>query len=142
MHTTRTLHQPARHARRRFLKTVAIGASYVGLGAMGVTRALAANTPVRITSGLLATTHGMSWLGVEADIYRKHGIDASFPVSLEVGGPEAVNGLLRGDWDLPYRYHSHGGELSQRTGRRGTSAQHRGTRIPVHRGAARIQVPI
>jgi ABC-type nitrate/sulfonate/bicarbonate transport system substrate-binding protein len=42
----------------------------------------------------------MSWLGVEAGIYRKHGIDASFPSSVEVTGPEAVNGLLRGDWEF------------------------------------------
>jgi ABC-type nitrate/sulfonate/bicarbonate transport system substrate-binding protein len=62
--------------------------------------ALAVGTPVRITSGLRATTHGMSWLGVEAGIYRKHGIDVSFPSSVEVTGPEAVNGLLRGDWEF------------------------------------------
>jgi len=60
---------------------------------------LAADTKVRMTSGLRATTHGMSWYGAEAGIFKKHGLDVSYP-AIEMGGPEAAAGLMRGEWEF------------------------------------------
>ena len=60
---------------------------------------MAADTKVRMTSGLRATTHGMSWYGAEAGIFKKHGLDVSYP-AIEMGGPEAVAGLMRGEWEF------------------------------------------
>ena len=61
--------------------------------------ALAANTKVRMTAGLRATVQCAIWLGTETGVFKKHGLDVSIP-TLEVGGPESVAGLLRGDWDF------------------------------------------
>ncbi len=61
--------------------------------------ALAADAKVRITTGLRATTHGMSWYGAETGIFKKHGLEVSFP-AIEMGGPEAAAGLMRGDWEF------------------------------------------
>ncbi|MBI3517079.1 MAG: ABC transporter substrate-binding protein [Proteobacteria bacterium] len=61
--------------------------------------AWAADVKVRMTTGLRATTQCVTWLGTETGIFKKHGLDVSLP-KLEVGGPESVAGLLRGDWDF------------------------------------------
>jgi len=54
---------------------------------------------VRITTGLLAASQSVAWIGAAAGIFAKHGLRASFP-RLEVGGPESVAGLLRQEWDF------------------------------------------
>jgi ABC-type nitrate/sulfonate/bicarbonate transport system substrate-binding protein len=54
---------------------------------------------VRIVTGLRAATQCIAWIGTEAGVFRKHGVDAVFP-KLEVGGPQSVAGLLRGDWEF------------------------------------------
>jgi len=59
----------------------------------------AADTKVRMTTGLVAATHSIAWIGAVAGIFRKYGLDVTFP-SLEVGGPESVAGLARGDWEF------------------------------------------
>ena len=61
--------------------------------------ALAADVKVRMTTGLRATVQCAIWLGTETGVFKKHGLDLSIP-KLEVGGPESVAGLLRGDWDF------------------------------------------
>jgi ABC-type nitrate/sulfonate/bicarbonate transport system substrate-binding protein len=60
---------------------------------------MAAETKVRMTTGVRGTHQSMSWLGAEAGIFKKHELDVSFP-AIEVGGPEAAAGLLRGDWEF------------------------------------------
>lgn len=60
---------------------------------------MVAYTKVRMTSGLRATTHGMSWYGAEAGIFKKHGLDVSYP-AIEMGGPEAAAGLIRSEWEF------------------------------------------
>ena len=60
---------------------------------------LAVDTKVRMTTGLRATVQCAIWLGTETGVFKKHGLDVSIP-KLEVGGPESVAGLLRGDWDF------------------------------------------
>jgi ABC-type nitrate/sulfonate/bicarbonate transport system substrate-binding protein len=79
------------------------GAGIAALGALpggfAVRSTMAADTKVRITTGLRATTHSMSWLGAEAGIFKNQGLDVSFP-AIEMGGPDAAAGLIRGDWEF------------------------------------------
>lgn len=55
--------------------------------------------PVRLVTGLRAATQSIAWIASRAGLFQKHGLSATFP-RLEVGGPECVAGLLRGDWDF------------------------------------------
>lgn len=64
-----------------------------------VSSALVPGMKVRMTTGLRATVQCAIWLGTETGVFQKHGLDVSIP-RLEVGGPESVAGLLRGDWDF------------------------------------------
>ena len=54
---------------------------------------------LRMVTGSRAASESVGWIGAEAGIFRKHGLDVKFP-SLEVGGPQAATGLARGDWDF------------------------------------------
>ena len=84
---------------RRFVLTA--GASALALGTLpplsGDQWAKASGTKVLMTTGLRATSHSIAWIGNEAGVFRKHGLDVNFP-TLEVGGPETAAGLMRGDW--------------------------------------------
>jgi ABC-type nitrate/sulfonate/bicarbonate transport system substrate-binding protein len=53
----------------------------------------------RIATGLRATLQSLGWIGVEAGIFRRLGLDASVP-GLETGGQAAAAGLVRGDWEF------------------------------------------
>jgi ABC-type nitrate/sulfonate/bicarbonate transport system substrate-binding protein len=57
--------------------------------------------PVRVATGLLATWQSTAWLGAEAGIFKKRGIDLTLP-AIAVGGPEAAAGLSRGDWEFAH----------------------------------------
>jgi len=54
---------------------------------------------VRIVTGLRATSQSLAWIGTEAGIFKRLGIEISFP-AMETAGPEAAAGLVRGDWDF------------------------------------------
>jgi ABC-type nitrate/sulfonate/bicarbonate transport system substrate-binding protein len=54
---------------------------------------------VRIATGLRAATQSIAWIGAKIGSFEKYGLNVTFP-RLEVGGPECVAGLLRGDWDF------------------------------------------
>jgi hypothetical protein len=56
---------------------------------------------VRVATGLLATWQSTAWLGAEAGLFKKRGIEMSLP-ALAVGGPEAAAGLTRGDWEFAH----------------------------------------
>jgi ABC-type nitrate/sulfonate/bicarbonate transport system substrate-binding protein len=56
---------------------------------------------VRAATGLLATWQSTAWLGAEAGLFKKRGIDMSLP-AIAVGGPEAAAGLIRGDWEFAH----------------------------------------
>jgi ABC-type nitrate/sulfonate/bicarbonate transport system substrate-binding protein len=58
-----------------------------------------ANDRARIVTGLRATVQSLGWIGTEAGIFRRLGLDVTFP-TLETGGPEAAAGLVRGDWEF------------------------------------------
>jgi len=56
---------------------------------------------VRVATGLLATWQSTAWLGAEAGVFRKRGIDLILP-AIAVGGPQAAAGLIRGDWEFAH----------------------------------------
>jgi ABC-type nitrate/sulfonate/bicarbonate transport system substrate-binding protein len=62
---------------------------------------LTAAQRVRVATGLLATWQSTAWLGAEAGLFKKRGIEMSLP-ALAVGGPEAAAGLTRGDWEFAH----------------------------------------
>lgn len=84
-------------SRRKFIGR--IGAAAAVPSCLAVGSALAADTNVRMATGLRATSQCVTWLGVEMGVFKKHGLDVN-TLKLEVGGPESVAGLLRGDWDF------------------------------------------
>lgn len=86
---------------RRRLITAGAGAAALSTvpGGISLRSAMAADTKVRMSTGLRATIQSISWIGSEAGVFRKHGLDVSFP-KLEVGGPEAAAGMMRGDWEF------------------------------------------
>jgi ABC-type nitrate/sulfonate/bicarbonate transport system substrate-binding protein len=59
----------------------------------------AQSRPARIVTGLRATFESLGWIAEEAGIFRRLGLKVVFP-RLETGGPEAVAGVVRGDWDF------------------------------------------
>src|SRR6185437_3836284 len=75
--------------------------------AHGLTLRLGAITPcgsggtVRVATGLLAMWQSTAWLGAEAGLFKKRGIDMTLP-AIAVGGPEAAAGLIRGDWEFAH----------------------------------------
>ena len=88
---------------RRRLITVGAGAAALGVlpGVSAINSAKAADTKVRMATGVRATTQCMAWIGAEAGTFRKHGLEVEFP-KIEVGGIEAARGLVRGDWDFSH----------------------------------------
>jgi ABC-type nitrate/sulfonate/bicarbonate transport system substrate-binding protein len=60
-----------------------------------------ASQHVRVATGLLATWQSTAWLGAEAGLFKKRGIDVTLP-AIAVGGPQAAAGLIRGDWEFAH----------------------------------------
>jgi len=86
--------------RREFLQLIA-GAAAVPTIAFDPVAAQIALRPVRVATGLLATWQSTAWLGSEAGIFRKRGIDMSLP-AIAVGGPQAAAGVIAGDWEFAH----------------------------------------
>src|SRR5882672_410666 len=91
---------PQSVSRRRFLGLVAGVTAAVPLSAWSQANQ-ASVRPVRAATGLRATWQSTSWLGAEAGIFKKHGIDMTLP-AIAVGGPEAGAGFVRGDWEFAH----------------------------------------
>lgn len=53
----------------------------------------------RIVTGLRATLESLGWIAMEVGIFKRLGLECTFP-RLETGGPEAVAGVVRGDWEF------------------------------------------
>src|SRR5689334_24072917 len=87
-------------SRRQVLR---VGAGSVAIAAVSPNLASQAETlqPVRVATGLLATWQSTAWLGAEAGIFKKRGIDMTLP-AIAVGGPQAAAGLIRGDWEFAH----------------------------------------
>jgi ABC-type nitrate/sulfonate/bicarbonate transport system substrate-binding protein len=56
---------------------------------------------VRVVTGLLATWQSTAWLGAEAGVFRKRGIDLAFP-AVAVTGPEAAARVVNGDCEFAH----------------------------------------
>jgi hypothetical protein len=87
-------------SRRGFLPLIAAAAA---APAAAVRRAAAqtASRSVRVATGLLATWQSTAWLGAEAGVFKRRGIDMSLP-AVAVGGPQAAAGVIRGDWEFAH----------------------------------------
>jgi NMT1/THI5 like protein len=92
----------ARSSRRTFLLHFV-----TGLAAPAVVRlawaqdAQTIGRRVRVATGVLATWQSTAWLGAEAGLFKRRGIDMSFP-AIAVGGPQAAAGLIRGEWEFAH----------------------------------------
>ncbi|MGB7259348.1 MAG: ABC transporter substrate-binding protein [Pseudolabrys sp.] len=56
---------------------------------------------VRVATGLLATWQSTAWLGAEAGLFKKRGVEMTFP-AIAVGGPQAATGVIHGDWEFAH----------------------------------------
>jgi hypothetical protein len=86
--------------RREFLQLIA-GAAAAPAIALRPAVAQETSRHVRVATGLLATWQSIAWLGAEAGLFKKRGIDISLP-AIAVGGPQAAAGVIRGDWEFAH----------------------------------------
>ena len=70
---------------------------------------------VRVATGLLATWQCIAWLGVEAGVFKKRGIDMSLP-AIAVGSRESFH-LLRGTPAVYIKTAESGAKRAQRSAR-------------------------
>ena len=85
--------------RRHFLAASA-GAVAIGNWRVPVSGAQARlDDRVRIVTGLRAGLQSLGWIGAESGIFRRNGLEVTFP-NAESGGPEAAAGLIRGEWEF------------------------------------------
>jgi hypothetical protein len=54
---------------------------------------------VRIAIAVRATSQSLGWIGTEAGIFHRLGLNVMFP-AMETAAVEAVAGLIRGEWDF------------------------------------------
>jgi ABC-type nitrate/sulfonate/bicarbonate transport system substrate-binding protein len=89
-------------SRRNFLR-LAAGAAVLLAGPHFARAQVYSTTSqrVRVATGLLATWQSTAWLGAEAGLFKKRGIDMTLP-AIAVGGPEAAAGLVRRDWEFAH----------------------------------------
>jgi ABC-type nitrate/sulfonate/bicarbonate transport system substrate-binding protein len=88
---------------RRHLLRLAAGATVVSAAPYFAWAQGASPTSqrVRVATGLLATWQSTAWLGAEAGLFKKRGIEMTLP-AIAVGGPEAAAGIVRGDWEFAH----------------------------------------
>ena len=85
-------------ARREFLQLGAGAASTIPLRR---SRAQRTARSVHVATGLLAMWQSTAWLGAEAGIFDKHGVNLSVP-AIAIGGPQAAAGVIRGDFEFAH----------------------------------------
>src|SRR6202030_2533008 len=56
---------------------------------------------VRVATGLLATWQSTAWLGAEAGLFKRRGIDMTLP-AIAVGGPEAAAKVIQGECEFAH----------------------------------------
>ncbi len=89
---------------RRKLLQMAAGAAAVPAASSRLAwaqNALTVPQHVRVATGLLAMWQSTAWLGAEAGVFKKRGIDMTFP-AIAAGGPRAAAGLIRGEWEFAH----------------------------------------
>jgi ABC-type nitrate/sulfonate/bicarbonate transport system substrate-binding protein len=60
-----------------------------------------ASQQVRVATGLLAMWQSTAWLGAEAGIFKKHGVDLSV-TAIAIGGPQAAAGVIGGQFEFAH----------------------------------------
>jgi ABC-type nitrate/sulfonate/bicarbonate transport system substrate-binding protein len=85
--------------RRTFVQSVVGAAMARGFGHQAAAKE--ALQPVRVATGLLAMWQSTAWLGAEAGVFKKHGLDLSLP-SVAIGGPQAAAAVIRGDCEFAH----------------------------------------
>jgi ABC-type nitrate/sulfonate/bicarbonate transport system substrate-binding protein len=88
-------------SRRDFLRIAAGASALAATPRFASSQAPAPAQRVRAAAGLLATWQSTTWLGAEAGVFKKRGIDMTVP-AVAVGGPEAAAGLVRGEWEFAH----------------------------------------
>jgi hypothetical protein len=96
----RTMEDIMKLLRRDFLYLMA-GTAAAPAMAFRMASAQEAFQRVRVATGLLATWQSTAWLGAEARLYKKRGIDMTLP-AVAVGGPRAASGLVAGEWEFAH----------------------------------------
>lgn len=86
--------------RREFFQVVA-GAAAASTGSLSRSEAQQTSQKVRVATGLLATWQSTAWLGAEAGVFKKYGVDLSVP-AIAIGGPQAAAGVIRGDFEFAH----------------------------------------
>jgi ABC-type nitrate/sulfonate/bicarbonate transport system substrate-binding protein len=86
--------------RREFLSLVA-SAIAVPTAHRQLAWAVETSQKARAATGLLATWQSITWLGAEAGVFKKYGIDMTLP-AIAVGGPQAAAGVIAGDWEFAH----------------------------------------
>jgi ABC-type nitrate/sulfonate/bicarbonate transport system substrate-binding protein len=89
-----------RFPRRKFLHLAAGAAALPAVSC--IARAQGSPTTsqrVRVATGLLATWQSTAWLGAEAGLFKKRGIDMTLP-AVAVGGPQAAAKVISGDCEF------------------------------------------
>ena len=86
--------------RREFLQLIA-GVAAAPATALRPAWAQETSRPVRVATGLLATWQSTAWIGAEAGLFKRRGIDMTLP-AIAVGGPQAAAGVIRGDWEFAH----------------------------------------
>jgi len=56
---------------------------------------------VRVATGLLAMWQSTAWLGAEAGVFRKYGVELGVP-AIAVGGPRAAAGVINGEFHFAH----------------------------------------
>jgi ABC-type nitrate/sulfonate/bicarbonate transport system substrate-binding protein len=90
-------------ARRKFLHLAAGAAAVPAISRFAWAQSPPARSAgaVRVATGLLAMWQSTAWLGAEAGLFKKRGIDMTLP-AIAIGGPQAAAGLIRGDWEFAH----------------------------------------
>lgn len=80
-----------------------LAATAMALNLSQVARALGAavgaGTQIRFATAVRVAFQSVEWIGAQAGIFRRYGVEVSFP-TLEAGGHQALAGTLRGEWDF------------------------------------------
>src|SRR5438045_551659 len=86
--------------RRAFLRIMGAAAA-LSTADVRLTAAQETGKQIRVATGLLAMWQSTAWLGAEAGVFKKRGIDMTLP-GVAIGGPQAASGVIHGDFEFAH----------------------------------------